>query len=67
MSGLSIKKVNKRHYIVDEIGNKIYTPPNFIHLRSRDDLTLLMVDLEQGRPYIDAVISWETFMRPVKK
>lgn len=61
-----VVKRHKRLWIDDDNGNPVYTPPDFIHLQSRDPLKELAENF-RSRPYIDAVMEFETKIRPVRK
>jgi hypothetical protein len=56
---MQIIKRNKRLYIVDDNGDDVYSPPNFVHIQSRKQLrTLAEAIVAQG--YIQAVMDFES-------
>lgn len=62
-----VVKKQKRLYIEDsETMKLVYTPPQFISvkIKNRQDLDSLAKDLNEGVPYIKAVVAFETKMRP---
>lgn len=61
-SAMRVVKRNKRLWIDDEDGNPVYTPPDFIHLQSREPLKELAENF-RSRPYIDAVMEFEDRFR----
>tara|TARA_B100001105_G_C22277174_1_gene393634 strand:+ start:523 stop:720 length:198 start_codon:yes stop_codon:yes gene_type:complete len=61
----TLAKRNKR-FFVDLDGVEIYTPRDFLrpHLNGRTLLLQLVSDLNEGMPFIKAVVKFETACRP---
>lgn len=57
-SAVRVVKRNKRLWIDDDAGNPVYTPPDFIHLQSREPIIRLAERL-RAVSYIDAVMDFE--------
>ena len=62
---MRVVKRHKRLCIVDDQDQVVYTPPDFIRLTSRAPLQRLAEALD-ARPYIDAVMEFETLCRAAK-
>lgn len=57
-----IKKINKRLFVVDDSGQKVYSMPDYIrhNLVSKQELREKLVDrLNAGDSYISAVMDFE--------
>ena len=62
-----VKKKNKKLYIVDDNDTIVYGIPDFIKIHSRDILKNLADKFnEKGKRDIDAIIEWESSVRPIK-
>jgi hypothetical protein len=61
----TVAKFNKRLYVMDG-DERLYTPPDFLRQRltGRREMHALADSLNEGVPYIKAVIAFETALRP---
>jgi hypothetical protein len=55
---VQVVRRDRRLWIIDVDGKPIYTPPNYVRLISRQQLSDLAAAL-QNNPYIDAVMAFE--------
>lgn len=59
----SIQKRNRRLCVLRD-GEVFYAPPDFIRLVNRDQLRMVVTWLNEGIAPIDAVMMFESVMRP---
>jgi len=61
----TIKKINKKLFVVDETGKPVYTPPNFLKpIQSRENLQEIVEGFDSGIYPSEAITAFETRFNP---
>jgi hypothetical protein len=64
----TVKKINKKYWIINSDNETLYTPPDFIKLKNVEQMENLAQRLsEKGFRDIETIQRWETEVRPLRR